>query len=85
MVYTPLIMGATTAIFEGKPVGTPDCGVLWRMIDKWKVKSFYTSPTALRAIKREDPDCKIFKSHKLKYLRGNFTLTLRYSHGRRKM
>ena len=57
-------------IFEGKPVGTPDCGVLWSLCDKWNVKAFYTAPTALRAIKREDSDCKVFKSYKLEKLTG---------------
>jgi len=53
--YGPLIAGATTIVFEGKPVGTPDAGTFWRVIQNHKVKSFFTAPTALRAIKREDP------------------------------
>jgi propionyl-CoA synthetase len=54
--YAPLIAGCTTIVYEGKPVGTPDAGAFWRVINEHKVKSFFTAPTALRAIKREDPD-----------------------------
>ena len=55
IVYAPLIHGATTIVFEGKPVGTPDPGTFWRVISEHKVVSFFTAPTAFRAIKREDP------------------------------
>jgi propionyl-CoA synthetase len=53
--YAPLIHGNTTIVFEGKPVGTPDAGTFWRVIAEHKVKSFFTAPTAFRAIKRVDP------------------------------
>ena len=53
--YAPLIHGNTTIVFEGKPVGTPDAGTFWRVIEQHKVKTFFTAPTALRAVKREDP------------------------------
>ena len=53
--YGPLIAGNTTIVFEGKPVGTPDAGTFWRVIADHKVKSFFTAPTAFRAVKREDP------------------------------
>ena len=53
--YAPLIAGNTTIVFEGKPVGTPDAGTFWRVISDHKVKSFFTAPTAFRAVKREDP------------------------------
>ncbi|MEY8801766.1 propionate-CoA ligase PrpE [Leisingera sp. XS_AS12] len=53
--YGPLIHGNTTVVFEGKPVGTPDAGTFWRVIAEHKVKSFFTAPTAFRAVKREDP------------------------------
>ncbi|CUH89790.1 Acetyl-coenzyme A synthetase [Phaeobacter sp. CECT 5382] len=53
--YAPLIHGNTTIVFEGKPVGTPDAGTFWRVISEHKVKSFFTAPTAFRAVKREDP------------------------------
>jgi propionyl-CoA synthetase len=54
--YGPLLAGATTVVFEGKPVGTPDAGTFWRVISEHGVKSFFTAPTAFRAIKREDPE-----------------------------
>ncbi|GLP85295.1 propionate-CoA ligase PrpE [Tritonibacter mobilis] len=53
--YGPLIHGNTTVVFEGKPVGTPDAGTFWRVISEHKVKSFFTAPTAFRAVKRVDP------------------------------
>ena len=53
--YAPLIAGNTTIVFEGKPVGTPDAGTFWRVISEHGVKSFFTAPTAFRAVKREDP------------------------------
>lgn len=53
--YAPLIHGCTTIVFEGKPIGTPDAGTFWRVIEEHKVKVLFTAPTALRAIKREDP------------------------------
>ena len=56
IVYAPLITGATTVLYEGKPVGTPDAGAFWRLIDEHKVKAVFTAPTAIRAIKKEDPD-----------------------------
>ena len=57
--YAPLIAGCTTIVFEGKPVGTPDAGTFWRVIAEHKVKSFFTAPTALRAIKRDDPEGRL--------------------------
>ena len=53
--YAPLIHGNTTIVFEGKPVGTPDAGTFWRVMSEHNVRSFFTAPTAFRAIKREDP------------------------------
>ncbi len=53
--YGPLIHGNTTIVFEGKPVGTPDAGTFWRVIEEHNVTSFFTAPTAFRAVKREDP------------------------------
>ena len=64
MVYGPLLRGATTVIFEGKPVGTPNSGKIWEIIKKYKVKSFYTAPTALRAIRKNDPELKYLKMYK---------------------
>ncbi|WP_376874822.1 propionyl-CoA synthetase [Albirhodobacter sp. R86504] len=68
--YAPLIAGATTIVFEGKPVGTPDAGTFWRVIQNHKVKSFFTAPTALRAIKREDPEGKLIKEYNIAGLRA---------------
>ncbi|MCX7567021.1 propionyl-CoA synthetase [Sulfitobacter sp. F26169L] len=56
IAYGPLIHGNTTVVFEGKPVGTPDAGTFWRVIEEHNVRSFFTAPTAIRAVKREDPD-----------------------------
>ena len=67
--YAPLIAGCTTIVFEGKPVGTPDAGTFWRVIAEHKVKSFFTAPTALRAIKREDPEGKLVGDYNLKNLK----------------
>jgi propionyl-CoA synthetase len=55
IAYGPLIHGNTTVVFEGKPVGTPDAGTFWRVISEHNVRSFFTAPTAIRAVKREDP------------------------------
>ena len=65
IVYAPLFYGCTTILFEGKPVGTPDAGVFWRVISEHKVKSLFTAPTAIRAIKKEDPEGKFFKKYDL--------------------
>jgi propionyl-CoA synthetase len=56
ILYGPLLRGATSICYEGKPINTPNGKKIWEMIDKFKVKSLFTSPTALRAIKREDPE-----------------------------
>ena len=56
IVYAPLLNGNTTVIFEGKPVGTPDPGTFWRVVGQHRVKVLFTAPTALRAIKKEDPN-----------------------------
>jgi propionyl-CoA synthetase len=65
IVYAPLFKGATTILFEGKPVGTPDAGVFWRVISQHKVKCQFTAPTAFRAIKREDPKAELMKDYDL--------------------
>ncbi len=63
IVYAPLFKGCTTVMFEGKPVGTPDAGVFWRVISDHQVKCMFTAPTAYRAIKREDPKGKMIKDY----------------------
>lgn len=65
IVYAPLLMGCTTILYEGKPVGTPDPGAFWRVISQHKVKVLFTAPTAFRAIKREDPDGNFIKKYDL--------------------
>lgn len=73
ILYAPLLQGCTTVLYEGKPVGTPDPGAFWRVISQHRVSMLFTAPTALRAIKREDPHCE----HLSKYdLRGFRTLFL---------
>jgi len=65
IVYAPLFKGCTTVLFEGKPVGTPDAGVFWKIISDYKIKSLFTAPTAFRAIKKEDPNGKFFTKYDL--------------------
>ncbi len=72
IVYGPLLRGATTVMFEGKPVGTPDAGVFWRMIAEHRVKALFTAPTAIRAIRREDPEGKHIKANDLSHFTGLF-------------
>ena len=59
IVYAPLIYGCPTVLFEGKPIKTPDAGTFWRIIEEYQVRTFFTAPTAFRAIKKEDPDGKL--------------------------
>lgn len=72
IVYGPLLAGATTVLYEGKPVGTPDAGAFWRLIDEHRVKAFFTAPTALRAIRRQDPDGRLAAQHDLSSLETFF-------------
>ncbi|WP_424984421.1 propionate-CoA ligase PrpE [Microbulbifer sp. S227A] len=68
--YGPLIHGNTTIVFEGKPVGTPDAGTFWRVIAEHGVKSFFTAPTAIRAVKREDPKGEMAAQYDLSCLKA---------------
>jgi propionyl-CoA synthetase len=70
--YAPLITGNTTIVFEGKPVGTPDAGTFWRVIQEHDVKALFTAPTAFRAIKREDPQGALIKDYDLSGFRTLF-------------
>ncbi|MDO5103702.1 MAG: propionyl-CoA synthetase [Lautropia sp.] len=70
--YGPLLVGATTLVFEGKPVGTPHAGVFWRTIQNHRIKSFFTAPTAIRAIRRDDPDGEWIRKYKLHKLQALF-------------
>jgi len=72
IVYAPLLAGCTSVMFEGKPVGTPDAGTFWRVISENNVKSFFTAPTAFRAIKREDPKGDFVKKYDLSCLQALF-------------
>lgn len=63
IVYGPLFHGCTTIMYEGKPVGTPDAGAFWRVIEQHKVKVLFTAPTAFRGIKREDPEGKLLDDY----------------------
>ena len=69
ITYGPLLVGGTSVIYEGKPVGTPDSGAWWRVIQQHNVKSIFVAPTGLRAIKREDPLGKLMKSFDLSCLK----------------
>ena len=72
IVYAPLLYGATTMMFEGKPVGTPDAGAFWRIISDYKVSALFTAPTAFRAIKKEDPEGTFIGKYDLGSLRTLF-------------
>lgn len=68
IVYAPLLVGATTVLFEGKPVANPDAGIIWRLCEKHNVRGLYSSPTAIRAIRKDDPNADHFKKANLKNL-----------------
>lgn len=72
IVYAPLIFGCTSVLFEGKPVGTPDAGVYWRVIQDHKVSALFTAPTAFRAIRKEDPDGALMADYDISSLRALF-------------
>ncbi|MFI5014939.1 MAG: propionyl-CoA synthetase [Hyphomicrobiales bacterium] len=72
IVYAPLIAGCATVVYEGKPVGTPDPGAYWRVIADHKVRSFFTAPTAFRAIKKEDHEAKHLARYDISQLRALF-------------
>ena len=71
-VYAPLLLGCTTVMYEGKPVGTPDAGAFWRVIEEHGVCVFFTAPTAFRAVKREDPEGRLIRPRDLTRLRALF-------------
>jgi propionyl-CoA synthetase len=72
IVYAPLLMGCTSILYEGKPVGTPDPGAFWRLIAQHGVNALFTAPTAFRAIKKEDPQGEHMKKHDLRNFRTLF-------------
>jgi len=72
IVYAPLLHGATTILFEGKPVGTPDAGTFWRVIQDHKVSVLFTAPTAFRAIKQQDPAGKLIADYDISHFKTLF-------------
>jgi propionyl-CoA synthetase len=72
IVYGPLLLGATTVLYEGKPVGTPDAGAFWRVASEHRVTALFTAPTAMRAIKKVDPDAAELARYDLSALRHLF-------------
>ncbi len=72
IIYGPLMHGATSILYEGKPVGTPDAGAFWRVISEHRVKALFTAPTAFRAIKREDPNGTLLKKYDLSSFQALF-------------
>src|SRR4051794_8081586 len=81
IVYAPLIPGATTVLYEGKPVGTPDAGSFWRVIEEHRVEALFTAPTAMRAIKKEDPDGRLLRDRDLGGFRTLFLASERLDPG----
>lgn len=72
IVYAPLLIGATTVVYEGKPVGTPDAGAFWRVVERHRVVALFTAPTALRAIRKEDPEAELLARSDTSTLRTLF-------------
>jgi propionyl-CoA synthetase len=72
IVYAPLLLGATTVLYEGKPVGTPDAGAFWRVVSEYGVSALFTAPTAFRAIKKEDPEAAYLAKYDVSNLRTLF-------------
>ncbi|MFE7710947.1 propionyl-CoA synthetase [Streptomyces sp. NPDC057486] len=72
IVYAPLLAGATTVLYEGKPIGTPDAGQFWRVMSEYGVRSMFTAPTAFRALKKEDPEGDYAKKYDLSGLKYLF-------------
>ena len=72
IVYAPLFHGCTSILYEGKPVGTPDAGAFWRVMSEHKVSCMFTAPTAMRAIKKEDPSGDLIKKYDISCLRSQF-------------
>jgi propionyl-CoA synthetase len=71
-VYGPLLNRNTTIIFEGKPIMTPDAGTFWRIISEYKVAAMFTAPTAIRAIKKEDPNGELVRKYDLSHFKKQF-------------
>ena len=72
IVYAPLLHGCTSVLYEGKPIGTPDAGAFWRVIEEYQVVAFFTAPTAFRAVRKEDPHASLLRKHSIASLRTLF-------------
>ena len=72
IVYAPLLHGCATILYEGKPIGTPDAGAFWRVIEEYKVAAFFTAPTALRAVRKEDPHATLLQDYDIASMRTLF-------------
>ncbi len=72
IVYAPLLHGCTSVLYEGKPIGTPDAGAFWRVIEEYQVVAFFTAPTAFRAVRKEDPEARLLRKHSIASLRTLF-------------
>ena len=72
IVYAPLLHGSATVLYEGKPIGTPDPGAFWRVIEEYQVAAFFTAPTAFRAVRKEDPHAEHLKRYSTASLRTLF-------------
>ena len=72
IVYGPLLQGSASVLYEGKPIGTPDAGAYWRVIQDYKAAAFFTAPTGLRAVRKEDPQAKLIKNYDISSLRTLF-------------
>ena len=72
IVYGPLLHGCASVLYEGKPVGTPDSGAFWRVIEEYEVVAFFTAPTALRAVRKEDPEALLLKKYDRSHFRTLF-------------
>jgi propionyl-CoA synthetase len=72
IVYAPLLQGCTSVLYEGKPIGTPDAGAFWRVIEEYQVVAFFTAPTAFRAVRKEDPQAHLLRKHSIASLRTLF-------------
>ncbi|KAF9431836.1 hypothetical protein BGZ76_011637 [Entomortierella beljakovae] len=79
--YGPLLLGCSTVLYEGKPIGTPDAGAFFRIIEEYKVSTWFTAPTALRAIRRVDPHGEFSSKYDLSSLRGLYLAGERSDHG----
>ncbi len=72
IVYGPLLNGCATVLYEGKPVGTPDAGAFWRVIEEYKISTFFTAPTAMRAIRKQDPKAEHLAGYDVSSLKTLF-------------